>query len=873
MMKGSKATILVLSVLLGVQIVQAQTSPEQFLGFKVGEDRKLADYSQITAYFQKLAQETPKMKLFTIGETTLKKPMIMAAISTPENLAKLDRYKEITHKLRDPRITSADEAKKLAKEGKAIVSITCSIHATEIAASQMSMELAYDLVTGKTPYETDTVFNNVILLLVPTINPDGNQMVVDWYRKYVGTKFEGGPMPWLYHHYAGHDNNRDLYMNNLSESKAVSTFLYHDYLPQIEIDEHQMGSTGARLFVPPYMDPPLPWIQPLVWRGVNLIGAEMAFDLQRDGHTGVVNGRSYTAWPIGGGDDTPWMHNIIGLLSEGASARVASPIYIEPSELATSFYERRMDFLDPWAGGWWRLRDLVDYELTLSKSALRTAALHKEEFLSNFYTMYKNSIENVDKGQPYAFVIPARQPDYPTMLKMLDTLMIGGVEIHQAQADFVAGGKLYPAGSFVIKIAQPYKTYAWAMLDRQKYPDMRQFPGGPPVPPYDNAGWTLPLQMGVTCERVDEPFEAKLAQITTVPYPKAPAGQGKAAFFVLNSQVNLSYAVAFALLKDNAEVWRTKVKAAKKGAELPAGSFLVKNSPDVMKALPALLEKYHLAVLDVDDVSDVAKAQVKFHRVGLYQSWRANMDEGWTRYVFDDLSIPYKTLHNDDIKGTKEKKPDLRADYDVIVFADESANTIKGTPPGSARDGAEAAAARRPESNLPPEYDGGIGSEGVANLKTFVEKGGILVTLNNASELAMNDLEAPARNALQGVDRARFFCPTSILKILVDNETPIGYGMPKEAAAMFVNCPAFDTLMPPYDWDRKVVATYPEDNILMSGWLIGENMIARKAAVVDTKYKDGRIILIGIRCQNRAQTHGTYKFLLNALLYPEIEKP
>jgi hypothetical protein len=873
MIKGSKATIFVLAVLLGVQIVQAQTSPEQFLGFKVGEDRKLADYSQITAYFQKLAQETPKMKLFTIGETTLKKPMIMAAISTPENLAKLDRYKEITHKLRDPRITSADEAKKLVKEGKAIVSITCSIHATEIAASQMSMELAYDLVTGKTPYETDTVFNNVILLLVPTINPDGNQMVVDWYKKYVGTKFEGGPMPWLYHHYAGHDNNRDLYMNNLSESKAVSTFLYHDYLPQIEIDEHQMGSTGARLFVPPYMDPPLPWIQPLVWRGVNLIGAEMAFDLQRDGHTGVVNGRSYTAWPIGGGDDTPWMHNVIGLLSEGASVRVASPIYIEPSELATSFYERRMDFLDPWPGGWWRLRDLVDYELALSKSALRTAALHKEEFLSNFYTMYKNSIENVDKGQPYAFVIPARQPDYPTMLKMLDALMIGGVEIHQAQADFVAGGKLYPAGSFVIKIAQPYKTYAWAMLDRQKYPDMRQFPGGPPVPPYDNAGWTLPLQMGVTCERVDEPFEAKLAQVAAVPYPKPPAGQGKAAFFALNSQVNLSYAVAFALLKDNAEVWRTKVKAAKKGTELPAGSFLVKNSPDVMKALPALLEKYHLAVLDVDDVSDVAKAQVKFHRVGLYQSWRANMDEGWTRYVFDDLSIPYKTLHIDDIKGTKEKKADLRADYDVIVFADESANTIKGTPPGSARDGAEAAAARRPESNLPPEYDGGIGPEGVTNLKTFVEKGGILVTLNNASELAMNDLEAPARNVLQGVDRTRFFCPTSILKILVDNETPIGYGMPKEAAAMFVNCPAFDTLMPPYEWDRKVVATYPEDSILMSGWLIGENMIARKAAVVDTKYKDGRIILIGIRCQNRAQTHGTYKFLLNALLYPEIEKP
>ncbi|MBZ5500439.1 MAG: hypothetical protein LAP85_28935, partial [Acidobacteriia bacterium] len=225
-----------------------------------------------------------------------------------------------------------------------------------------------------------------------------------------------------------------------------------------------------------------------------------------------------------------------------------------------------------------------------------------------------------------------------------------------------------------------------------------------------------------------------------------------------------------------------------------------------MKALPALLEKYHLAVLDVDDVADVAKAPVKFHRVALYQSWRANMDEGWTRYVLDDMSIPYKTIHNDDIKGTKDKKPDLRADFDVIVFADESANVIKGTPPGGGRGaGAEPATARRPEPKMPPEYEGGIGPEGVANLKTFVEMGGILITLNNASELAMNDLEAPARNVLQGVDRTRFFCPTSILKILVDNETPIGYGMPKETAAMFANCPAFETLMPPYDWDRKVV--------------------------------------------------------------------
>jgi hypothetical protein len=868
-------TVMVLALaalVFSAGVLVAQTPPDKFLGYKVGEDRKLADYTQIKSYFEKLAQETNKLKLFTIGESVLKKPMIMAAISTPENLAKLDRWKEITHKLRDPRTTPVDEARKLAREGKVIVLITCSLHATEIAASQMSMELAYDLVAGKTDFDAGKILNDVVVLLVPTHNPDGNQMVVDWYRKYVGTQYEGGNMPWLYHYYAGHDDNRDWYMFNLPETRAVSKVLYQDWLPQIHVDEHQQGSNGGRLFVPPFMDPPLPNIQPSVWRGVNLIGTEMSYDLQKHGMSGVVNGRSYTAWWIGACDDTSWLHNVLGILSEAASVRVASPIFIEPTEIQSGFYEKRMDFVDPWPGGWWRLRDIVDYELVLSQSMIKTAALHKEDFLFNFYQMYKNSIEKVDKGQPYAFVIPAVQRDYPTMLKMLEVLKMGGVEIHQAKADFIAGGRFYNAGSFVVKAAQPYKTFAWALLEKQKYPDMRQFPGGPPVPPYDNAAWTLPLQMGVLCDKIDEAFETKLEKIEAVPYPKVPP-QGKSDYFILDPRVNASYAMAIALLKDGAEISRTRSKASVRGHDVQAGAFIVKNSAAVKKALPALAEKLDLAVLDVDDISALEKAPVKFPRIGLFQSWRGNMDEGWTRYVFDDMGIPFKTLHNADIKGAKDQKVDLRANFDVIIFADENANTIKGTRPGAAPGGgpggAESPMARMfRQSPVPPEYDGGIGQEGVDALKSFVEKGGILVALNGASEFAISEFGAPARNALTGVDRTKFFCPTSILRILVDNETPIGYGMPKEAAAMFVNSPALDTFSPSFDWDRKVVAAYPEDEVLLSGWLLGEEYLTRKAAVVDTKWKGGRIILIGIRCQNRAQAHGTYKFLLNALLYP-----
>ena len=876
--KGSLALALVLVL---AAVLAAQTTPEQFLGFKVGADKKLADYNQIKGYFEKLAAETPRMKILTIGETTMKKPMIMAVITAEENMGKLDAFRDIVKKLRDPRTLGPEEAKKLAQQGKAIVLVTCSLHSTEIGASQMSMELAYNLVAGKTLFDAKKVLSDVIVLLCPTTNPDGNQMVVDWYKKYLGTKFEGGGMPYLYHPYAGHDNNRDWDFLNLAETKAVTKVLYQDWLPQIQLDQHQQGSNGGRLFIPPYMDPPLPNVHPLVWRSANLVGTSMAYDLQQNNKSGVVNGRSYTAWYIGACDDTPWLHNVVGILSEAASTRMGTPIFIEPTEIPKSYAEKMMDFVDPWPGGWWRLRDIVDYELIMTQSMIKTAALHKEALLLNYYKMCKDSIEKVEKGQPFAFVIPAKQHDYPTMIKMLEVLQLGGVEIQQAKADFVAEGKFFPAGSFVVKTAQPYKAYAWAMLEKQKYPDMRQYPGGPPQPPYDNAGWTLPLQMGVACEQINEPFEAKLDKIAAVSYPAVPAGQGGGAYIVLGAQNNVSYPIAFALLKDaKADVWRTKSKVARKGFDIPTGSFVVKNSADVKKALPALQAKYHLSVIDLDDAADIAKAPLKFHRVGLYQSWRGNMDEGWTRYVFDDLGIPYTTLHNDYFKGTKEKKTDIKADYDVIVFADENGTQIKsgqrgdggrggGAPGGAAAAGG--APARQPVSTTPPEFEGGIGQEGVDALKAFVEKGGTIVLLNGACTLAFNEFDVPARNAIQSVDRTKFYCPTSILKILVDNESPIGYGMPKQAGAMFVNSLALDTSNPGFEWDRKVVATYPDDDLLMSGWMIGEDTIARKAVVVDTKYKEGHLILIGIRCQNRAQSHGTYKFLLNGLLYPDKE--
>jgi hypothetical protein len=845
-------------------LLPAQTSPEAFLGHKVGADRKLADYNQIQAYFQKLDQESDRIKVLTIGQSTLKKPMIMAVITTEENMAQLDTYKDIIKKLREARDLSPEDAKKLAEEGKVILLITCNIHSTEIASSQMAMELAYKLITGDTPFDTDKVLKDVILLLVPTTNPDGEQMVTDWYRKYLGTKYEGGRMPWLYHYYAGHDDNRDWFMFNLSETRAVAKVLYHDWVPQIHIDEHQMGSTGARLFIPPYKDPPVPIIRPLLWRGVNLCGANMAYDLQKNGFSGIVHGRSFTGWWIGACDDTSWLHNAVGLLSEMASVKVATPIYVDPTELPSSYYEKRIDFPDPWPGGWWRLRDIVDYEMTLSLSLIKTCSIYKNDFLYDFYKMCRDSIDEGKKGKPYAFVIPKKQWDYPTTLRMLDILMLGGVEIHQATQDFTAGEKLYPAGSFVVLMSQPYKPYAQALLEKQVYPDMRQYPGGPPEPPYDNAGWTLPLQMGVTCDRIETPFEAKLEKLDEAPHPEARIPSESSPYIILDSCNNASFAVAFALLEDGADIFRTKECINKDGLKAAAGSFIIKNSPQVQKALPGLLEKWHLSAQGVENVEDIPKSSLKKHRVALYQSWHSNMDEGWTRYVLDDMSIPFTTIHNKDFKGTKKKKINLKEKYDVIIFASERPEIIKSGKPSPDSPYA------RYFTEMPPEYEGGIEKEGVDALKEFVEQGGILVTLNEACGLVFKEFKVPARNATEKVSRTKFFCPTSLLKLNVDNVTPIGYGMPEQAPAMFSRSLAISTWVPQSgDWDRKVVASYPKDHILLSGWLLGEDVISRKAAIVDAKYKKGHIVLIGIRCQHRAQSHGTYKFLLNALLYPE----
>ena len=842
-----------LAILLLPFSLDAQTSPEEFLGHQVGADRMLADYHQIRAYFEHLDQESGKVSVLTIGETTLGEPMIMAVVTSEDNMANLDRYREITRRLSNPRDLSPEEARQLSQEGKVIVLITHGLHASEIGMSQAVLESAYRLATGDTPFDADEVLDDVIVLLIPVANPDGQLMITDWYREHLGTKNEGGPMPWLYHHYAGHDNNRDGIANNLAETRAVSRVLWHDWFPQIYDDPHQMGKDNARMFVPPFMDPSDPNIHPLIFSGIDLVGANMAYDLQKSGLKGVVHGAIFAStWWKGTLTTNAMVHNTTGLFTEIASANIATPVYVDPNEIPEFYSQKSLRYPDPWPGGWWRLRNIVDYVLNSTMSLVETAAQNKEDWLYNYYRMGKDAIESPRPGDPFAYVIPSRQTDYPTTLRTIEMLQFGGAEIHQASEAFVADGTNFPAGSFVIFTAQPYRPYVLNMLGERKYP------GGVPGVLQDNASHALPIQMGVAFSEIEAPFDASLEPLTSIPYPNAMAVPSTP-YIVLDARVNASYAAAFALLEQDADVYRSTGAIDGDGFQVPAGSFIIENSSQVQDALPGLPEQLHVSAHGLADMTGTDAMALRMPRIGLYQSWRANMDEGWTRFVFDDFGIPYTTLHNEDVRGG------LNRAFDVIVFADESPAVIAtGLPePGSPRFPSQLDA-------YPPAYQGGIGEAGIEALMDFVAQGGVLVALDNAGPLFTKAFNLPVRNALEGLSEGEFLVPTSLLRIEVDNTSPIGYGMPSEAAAMFFRSVAYSTWLPPSgDWDRQVVASYPQDNVLLRGWITGEEQLARRAAVVDAGYRDGRVILIGFRAQHRGQTHGTYKFLFNALLYPQ----
>ncbi len=838
------------------------TPPEEFFGFRLGSDRKIARWDRIVAYFRLLETQSDRIKVVEMGPSTEGNPFLLVIISSADNLRNLERLREVNLRLSDPRGLTEEEAEALIREGRAVICQSMSLHATEIGGTQMAPELAYDLLTG-TDEEVRRILENVVFLMVPCFNPDGQIMVADWYNRWLGTEYEGCGLPWLYHKYVGHDNNRDAFQTNMVESRYMASILFRDWIPQAYIDHHHMGSYGARFYVPPYCEPIHPHADPLIWREHSWYGAHMAYKLEEAGKTGVLNAAQYLAWGHLGFHWITGYHNVAGMLTESASARLATPLYIHPGQLrgdrrgTLASYDPQTNFPHPWPGGWWRLRDIVEQQKIAAWAALDLAARHRETVLRNAYLKARRQTERGERGRPAAYVIPREQHDPLTAAKLVEKLLVQGIEVHRAREAFTADGVRYPAGSHVVFLAQPKSGLVRTLLGRTLYPDnaWTRARDGSPLRPQDTATDTMAEFMGVRVDPIDGYADGGFEKITEARFPGGGVPGASDHGYALDPRLNDSYTAVNRLLAVGAEVWRAPDETEVGGGRLPPGAFIVRGEPGFLKEIA---EELHLVFHPLPGEVE-GRRPVRRLRVGMYQRyWGENIDEGWTRWLLEQFEFPYVTLRDDDFK-----KGGLRDRLDVVILPDDPVPLITG-------EGVEEWwQEHRPWWPLPvypPEYRSGIGEEGVEALKMFVEEGGVLVCFNSACELAVEKLGLKVRNVLADVPSKEFFCPGSTLRARVEVRHPLGYGMPEESLIFFWDSPAFEILPSGFNDRYEVVVSYPDGDLLQSGWLIGEEKLRRRAAMVAARHGEGRAILIGFRAQHRAQTHGTYKLLFNSLL-------
>jgi hypothetical protein len=835
-------------------------TPEQFLGFKVGADTKLARWDKIVAYMQLLAQGSDRVAVRELGKTTSGNAFISVEVAAPDTLRNIERFKQLERKLYFQGGPPTDaERDEIFQSGKAVVVVTCNIHSSEIGSSQMVLELVHRLATDNSP-QVRKILDNVVLVLVPSLNPDGQILVTDWYNKNLGTEYENSAMPWLYHPYVGHDNNRDAYMLTQKESQLTASLLWHDWFPMIWLDEHQQGTSGARIFVMPATDPINLNVHPLIYRWNGILGQAQAAALEAANKDGIIYNSTYTNYWEGAMAWAGWWHNEIGLLTEVASVRVASPVEQQRAELGRppatpepSGEGRgrgdsggilppprdvmpRTEYPRPWLGGRWTLRDIVDYELIATMGLLETAADRRETLLRQIYEVNRATIENGRKGDPSSILIPLDdQQDARQAVHVAEKLQMGGVEVYRAQGPFEADGKTYQAGTLVIPMTQVFARYAKDMLEKQTYPEVRRTPTSPPEPPYDVTAWSLGMLMGAKTVFVKKPLAGSVAlqKVETFLVPKGEVtGNGTAYTFDYKGPDS---AIAINRL-------------LKEGARLsfgPApGTVQVTGVP--RKRLETIAAASGIVMHAVDaPKGQLAGTPIRAPRVGLYQSWTASMDEGWTRWVLEQYEFAPKTLHNDDIRAGK-----LHDRFDVIVLADQQPRDIlEGNTSPNAR----------------KEYQGGIGQDGLAALKAFVAEGGTLVTLGASSDLAIDNWPLPVRNLKRGLTRDQHYAPGTIVRVQADSSDPMTFGVAADTYGFYNNSPFFALADGFASLKTTVLVRYPNRDIVASGWLKGEELMAGQAAVVSVATNPGRIVLFGLRPQHRAQTQATFPLLFNAL--------
>jgi len=869
-------TVVVAGVATAAAAAQTNVpTPESVLGFRVGADFHLASYDQAIEYFQRLAGASDKVQLVEVGRTTEGRSWYVALISAAENLANVERYREISQRLAHPQGLTDEMARDLAGEGKAIVHIDGGLHSTEVAPAQHTMQLAYELVAGENDPEIQSILENVILVLWTSMNPDGQNKVAEWYNSNLGTPYEVSPMPWLYQEYIGHDNNRDGYMLSMIESRVITRVDRH-WEPQILYNHHQTAPFPARIWIPPFAEPVSEFVHPLMWRQVNLIGMAMAQALEERGQTGAMHmGTGFDNWYPGFLDHANNFHNVTSLLTETGLYRYATPHFYTVGDFPVRSRDLRPQSLyaSPWTGGWWRLRDAVDYCVTASMSVLDVAAKYKKDLLYNRYQAGRDVIETYSSGPPYAYFVPQEQRDPVAAVELLRRLAFNGIVIHQLERAVEFEGRSVPANTWVIAMDQENANFVRQLFAVQNYPDLREYPEGPPDQPYDISGWTLPFQFDVRVIEAAAPlsdavrgamapvqgealpwnsdvsdaapfdmvpgvgYDTHPVAAGIVPRPGRASGGGGA--LLLDMAQNNSFRAINRAWREGGQVRFVPGRVGETGAAGSTGRYLISNLPQ--SSLRAMVRDYALQA----EWGGAAGTAVNRPRIGLYRPWRASMDEGWTRWLLERYEFEFTSVYNHDIIAG-----DLRNRFDVLIIADIPAGTIldgyaKGT--------------------VPPRYAGGIGSDGVRALDEFVRAGGTLATWNGGSLFAVEQLHLPVEDVVADLERKEFFMAGSLVAMEVDPSHPVMSGMPENGKIFVSRSPVFTT---GEEFEGAVLAKYPKaGTVLLSGYLLGEKHLQGYATAVDVRHGDGHVILLAMRPQWRGQPFGNFRLVFNAALY------
>ncbi|HEY9427954.1 MAG TPA: M14 metallopeptidase family protein [Gemmatimonadaceae bacterium] len=900
------------------------TSPKQEFGFDIGDDYRLADYTQLVAYWKKLAAQSDRMKLVSVGSTAEGREMFMAIITSPENQAKLDRYKEISRKLALASGLTDAEAMALAREGKTVVWIDGGLHATEVLGAQQLIQTVYELVSRTDP-ETVRILNDDIVLCI-LVNPDGMELVSDWYNRTADTLARStSGIPRLYQKYTGHDNNRDFFMANQVETQNMNRIMYREWFPQIVYNHHQTGPEGTVMFSPPFRDPFNYNFDPIVPEELDMVGAAMHTRFVANDMPGVTtrSGANYSTWWNGGLRTMPYFHNMIGLLTEAIGNPTPIDIPLVPDKQLP-----HGDLPYPIAPHEkWHFRQSIAYELTANRAVLDFASRYREHLLYNIYQMGRNSIERGSRDSwtitahdidslkaaierdrrakaraagdsappapaPSArfgrgvdssyfgllrkpenrdargYIIPSDQADFPRAAKFVNILIKGGVEVQRATADFTVSGKRYPAGSYVVLAAQAFRPHVLDMFEPQDHPNDFAYPGGPPKPPYDITGWTPALTMGLEFDRVVDGFEGPFAPVadTVTPPPGKVIESASARGYFLSHAVNNGIIAVNRLLAAGNEVYWITHDLSANGQSYPEGTIYIPASSSATPIIQRAATELGLTFTGVDNVPSDALLELKPVRVGLWDEYGGSIPSGWVRWIFDQYEIPYQVVYPKELDAGN-----LHDKFDVLVFVD-------GAIPESDR-AASGRFGRQPDANdVPAEYRDRLGKITVAktvpNLRDFLQAGGTVLTIGSSTVLAKH-LGLPITDALvkPGTDsslaREQFFIPGSVLEASVDNGDPLAYGVPDSVAVLFDHSPAFRIRADSTDTVSSVkrVAWYASPAPLRSGWAWGQKYLDQAVAIAEARVGKGKLFIFGPEITFRGQPHGTFPFLFNAIYY------